>query len=189
MPTSPDDPSIRPWKAREPVDHRRLNAHQERTITDITVGPGLKILRKGNQAVIGLQDRPRTISATFLTVKITANVVVGVYSARSYKEPGGTPGGALIESQLGALATEDDCFVWDPESIGLGTALPLNGLITRGEIVAYDTAGTELPIVLIPPPGIRDVRYNTSTDKLQVAYVSNPTESDWVDKITFTTCE
>lgn len=128
-------------------------------------------------------------TSRFVTVKITSTLADGVYNAKIYAPPGAAPGGALTEAQLGTLPAEDDCIVWEPGGI-IGGDLPLNGLVTRGEIVGSDSAegGTGLPIVQIPPPGIRDVRYNSSTNKLQVAYVPAPAEDQWVDKVTFSAC-
>lgn len=123
----------------------------------------------------------------FVTVKITTNVAVGVYNALTFTPPGTAPGGALIETQLGTLAAAGDAYVWEPESIGLAAALPLTGLVTRGEIVGTNSSDG-FPIVQIPPPGVREVRYNSLTDRIQVAYVSNPTEAEWVDKVNFTVC-
>lgn len=35
---------------------------------------------------------------------------------------------------------------------------------------------------------ILDIRYNTTTHWIQAAYVANPAEEDWEDKIQFTIC-
>jgi hypothetical protein len=37
-------------------------------------------------------------------------------------------------------------------------------------------------------PAIRDVRYNTKTQKIEVTYVDSPAEDDWVQKVTFKGC-
>lgn len=60
MPISSDDPAIRPWKAREPVDHRRLNAIQERAVMEVHAGPGLMAFRKGNSVTLSVaRSRPQ----------------------------------------------------------------------------------------------------------------------------------
>lgn len=44
---------IREWGPGQPLDHRRLNDPLTRMITDLTVGPGLSMLRVGNSVSIG----------------------------------------------------------------------------------------------------------------------------------------
>jgi hypothetical protein len=65
MPLSPDRPGIRPWKAKEPVDHKRLNEMQAAALTDITVGPGLRMVRKGNSVAVGLAEQRRPAAGNF----------------------------------------------------------------------------------------------------------------------------
>src|SRR4051812_10723137 len=87
MPTSPDDPGISPWKPRQPVESRRLNALQERVITEITVGPGLKMGRKGNQVSIGLMDQIRRPGGAVVGIALIVAPVAGdsgLYTADFY---------------------------------------------------------------------------------------------------------
>lgn len=48
--------------------------------------------------------------------------------------------------------------------------------------------GTKLAIVRMCDTGICDMRWNSTTHKIQVCYVGNPAEADWIDKVTFTGC-
>jgi hypothetical protein len=122
---------------------------------------------------------------TRVRLKITSNIAVGVYYAKSIFHPITAGVGALTEGAMGTLASSNDLVVWEPGSAGAGTALPLNGLITEGEVVGADPDSGR-PIVIIPPPGVRKLRFNSTTKQLQAAYIPSPSgDSDWVDMVEF----
>jgi hypothetical protein len=144
------------------------------TGSDVYVGP------------TGVHFRRPPPPARHALVKITGTIAVGRYNARLITGPPAYAAtGALAEAESGGFPAADNAIAVDPESVGLATALPLTGLVTTGRVVG--TAGDK-SVVEIPPPGVRDVRFNTTTKRLQVAYVSNPADGDWVDKVNFTAC-
>lgn len=59
------------WRAREPVSHDRLNAMQNRSITDITVGPRLSITRVGGLATISFVNDPTARPSPLVRYKVT----------------------------------------------------------------------------------------------------------------------
>lgn len=85
MPISPDDPAIRPWEPRQPVDHKRLNELQSRVVTEVTASPGtgLRIIRKGNQvAIAALPKTSRPAAPPIFRMKVvTPNVAPDVVLA------------------------------------------------------------------------------------------------------------
>lgn len=139
---------------------------------------------KGRRALLNTGD-------SFVTLKITSTIGVGVYNAKTYNgtvlETGVTD---ITEAAFGTLAATEDAIVYEPASVALGTGLPLVGLVTWGRVIGADSsADPEKLIVEIPPPGIRTVRYNTTDKTLEVAYIDNPaTDDDWVAKINFVAC-
>lgn len=77
-PTAPDNPGISPWAPRQPLEHQRLNALQGAVLTDITVGPGLRVIRQGNRAVVSLKDQVVPITAFWVRVAGTTGAT-GIY--------------------------------------------------------------------------------------------------------------
>lgn len=53
--------NVPPWKPKMPLDHRHLNLWLKQCLMEITVGPGLTMMRNGQAVVIGLarEDTPR----------------------------------------------------------------------------------------------------------------------------------
>lgn len=66
-----DDPSFRTWLPRQPVEAKRLQNMQERSITEVRVGPGLTVARKGNSVAIGLVNRPSPNPRELFRMKVT----------------------------------------------------------------------------------------------------------------------
>lgn len=116
MPIAPDRPSLLPWAPRHPIDHRRLNALQGAVVTDIQVGPGLQVVRKGNSVSISLAtDPPRP--RTFFKVVITdATVVGGLYECLVYAP---RAGGRVLDMAAGPVPTS---YYYDAETGYLGNS-------------------------------------------------------------------
>lgn len=123
MPISSDDPAIRPWKAREPVDHRRLNAIQERAVMEVHAGPGLTSFRKGNSVTLSVVEQPRARPRTAL-VKVTGNASGGGKYTGTYWDPpavGAAASGNLTEAELGTASPDPAIRILNVREVGLAT--------------------------------------------------------------------
>jgi hypothetical protein len=66
-----------PWQPGEPVSASKLNAHNDRAITDITAsGPGVRLTRQGNRVALLVQSQPAPAAAAIVLVKITGNAAL-----------------------------------------------------------------------------------------------------------------
>lgn len=85
MPLAPDRPDVLPWSRGQPITADRLNRIQSAVITDLTVGPGLKVLRKGNSVSITLANERRFIRNAVLVTVGTALTPGGLYTGTTTK--------------------------------------------------------------------------------------------------------
>jgi hypothetical protein len=151
---SPDDPSIRPWAPRQPVDHRRLNILQERVVTDITVGPGLRLWRKGNSVSIGLMDSSRRATAPEVWVRISGTESQdGCYSGNLITWPSAAVDPATVDHTTFGTAGEAAFIINKGPEIGdSGHALresPINSTDFRGTVIGMTNEETPRRVVVI----------------------------------------
>ena len=88
-PTSPDDPGLKAWQRGDPIAAERLNRLQNRVLTDLSGGPGIRVLRKGNQAVVSLAPQDARPRAGFFPVAlvVTAGQVIGTHGGDQTTAP------------------------------------------------------------------------------------------------------
>ena len=91
MAQSPDDPAIESWQPRQRIDHRRLNALQERVITNFHVsgGHGERVVRKGNSVTLLLSKAPPAASGAFWVRLSLAASGPGMYLGKRLDVKGG----------------------------------------------------------------------------------------------------
>jgi hypothetical protein len=115
MPTAP----LKPWEPRQPIEAKRLQTWQDRTITDITVGPGLLLLRNGNSASIALAPDGQVIVRPVPAMISELLGGRGVYKAKRGRWTGILNTSADYDfSNVTFSTTADMVVVDDPESTG-----------------------------------------------------------------------
>lgn len=84
---SPDDPSILPWKRRDPLEHGRFNALQERTVLRVNVTGAARSMRKGNTVAIHVPERSRSNNDALYAVSILSAAALGGYYLAMVYDP------------------------------------------------------------------------------------------------------
>lgn len=200
MPTNGHNP-LPPWEARQPLDHRRLNAGEERPITTLTVGRGLAMARNGNTVAIGLVDPPRSVaggSDTGIRVYVgeAISIVGGVATYRGWSDRPASTVFTDFDFHGGTYSTEPvsahDCIVYDQgqpnrHNVDYGlpgiVPLPLRGLVvTDARWRGMDATNTTLKKVFITS-SIRATRINPAANRYELAFVPEPEDPfHWLEQ-------
>ncbi len=100
-----DSNPLPPWKARQPVDHKRLNAGERKPITELTVHPSVgSMVRNGNSVAIGAAKKQLRGRRQVLVRPTAAAVSKGVYAGVLLLPPTvdiPASGGDLLGTMLG----------------------------------------------------------------------------------------
>lgn len=166
-------------------------AHHQKAVAALKMlgntlaGAGLLQHQTPGGTVLSLKDDPQRTA--MIRVVVGNTLGAGVYDGRGYAGDFNTPAQDLTSDDLGTVSNDADLYVIDLDQADIAAALapPLSGLITFGWVVGRLNDRTT---VVIPPPGIRKIRYDTTSHTIQVAYLLSPAEDQWVEMITATAC-
>ena len=143
MPNAPDDPGMRRWLPRQPLEADRLDRWQSKTVMDVTVtGGGAKSIRKGNRVAVHFpRQRPRPVSAgAFPIVILGSELAHGYYQAQRLDMTKGVPisrsQSIITEANIGERDPEILQYVNLPE-VGHATGLPDLVTVGQGNIHVY----------------------------------------------------
>lgn len=115
MPIEP----LKPWEPGQAIEARRLQNLQERAILDLTVGPGLRLLRNGNSASIALALNGEIIVRPLPVLIDSLLAGRGIYKAKRGRWNGTLNTGVDFDFANVIFAdTADAVVVDDPESTG-----------------------------------------------------------------------
>jgi hypothetical protein len=69
--TSPNDPSLVPWRRGDPITASRLDTWQSRTVTTVRGGPGIRVLQKGGDVTVSLAPQDVRVRLGLFPVSLT----------------------------------------------------------------------------------------------------------------------
>lgn len=123
----------------------------------ITVGPGLTMIRAGNCITIAL-SQGNSSSSMSATVKISSAVSgqVGRYYGKVLSTaPNGSATGALAEANLGSVPSADDAVIWHVPEIKLASAkhMLVADAHYEGRYVGTNSDGKKIILISAMPIG------------------------------------
>lgn len=154
----PSPKPLPPWKQGDALAHERLNAMQERPVTDIIVGPGLRMTRVGNSVTISAIDQPAAKAKPTFPARITSSTQDGSNLRFTYgwaEVEKTTPGyGGWVTKPGGRTGTAYN----RTEDQNGATGLMGNGVDTANLVGSFSVqpAPVGLPVELTPVPVASD---------------------------------
>lgn len=101
--SSPNDPGLKPWVRGDPITAGRLDTWQNRTVTSVRGGPGIRVLQKGGDVTVSLA--PQDVPVRRALIPVSLEVTAGQTSATNGGDNTTAPS---YTYQMKALDTDAD---------------------------------------------------------------------------------